>query len=213
MGKMTRSRKLVIAAGGPGQEQAHLGRGLQGQPPVLKVAPQAVPSVGSVAELVRGGHLRGESPLNQIFLGGLAAVALQSGSVKGQGFFMQIVEDLALLSPAGLLGAQVPGSESDTIASGQLRGRLGKGEAVILHDKGDDAAPGTATEAVENAFVRRDGEGGLGIGVEGTEAHQVFAPALQLDVLPHHLFQGGGLFDLQKLVFRDVRGQKHLLPT
>jgi hypothetical protein len=47
--------------------------------------------------------------------------------------------------------------------------------------------------------------------VERAESQEVLPPALEFDVLPHHLFQGGGLSDLQKLVFRDVRGQPHLL--
>ena len=75
---------------------------------------------------------------------------------------------------------------------------------MVLHDKRDDVAPGAAAEAVENALVRGHGERGLAICMERAEAQEVLAPALQLDVLPHHLFDGGGLSDLQKLVFRDV---------
>ena len=75
---------------------------------------------------------------------------------------------------------------------------------MVLHDKGDDVAAGLAAEAVEDAPVGRNGKGGLAVDVEGAEAREVFPPALELDVLAHHLFDGGGFFDLQKLVFRDV---------
>ncbi len=195
---------VVVAAGGPGQEQPHLGRGLQGEAPVLQVAPQAVPFRGGVAQLKALDDFRGQAPFGEVFPAGFAGLARERLPVEGQGLPVEVVGGLALLGPPGLLGAHVLDGEGDAVAPGQLRRRLREAQLVVLHDEGDDVAAGLAAEAMEDAPVGGNGKGGLAVDVEGAEAREVFAPALEFDVLAHHLFDGGGFFDLQKLVFRDV---------
>ncbi len=195
---------VVKTARSPGGQQPHFRRSLHGKTLVLEMAPQTVPSRGRIAQAIGPDDLRSEAPVGQIIPGRAAFVPLERGLVKGQGLLVQVVKNLALFGPAGFFRPQVPQGQGDAVAPGQLHGRLGKGQAVVLHDKGNDVAAGPAAETVENAFIRRHGEGGLGVGMEGAQAQQIFPLALQLDVLPHHLVDGGGVPDFLELVVGDI---------
>ena len=60
-------------------------------------------------------------------------------------------------------------------------------QPLNFHLEIDDAAALVTAEAVEHALVRRDGEGGGLLSVEGTQAKQVGAGTLQRHILPHHV--------------------------
>src|SRR5262249_22496371 len=70
---------------------------------------------------------------------------------------------------------------------GQGPHRLRKGQAVLPHQEAEGGAAHAAAEAVEDASLRIDREGGGLFGVEGAEALPVFPGALEVDGLTDQL--------------------------
>src|SRR5579883_251213 len=70
---------------------------------------------------------------------------------------------------------------------GELLDRLAEAEPAALHDEADDVAMRAAAEAMEEALVLDDVEGGRLLLVEGAEADEVAAALRQPDPTPDHL--------------------------
>ena len=65
--------------------------------------------------------------------------------------------------------------------------RLGEAQTVLAHEEAEGVAAHAAAEAVEDAALRIDGEGGGLLGVEGAEALPVLAGALEVHGLADEL--------------------------
>ncbi len=70
----------------------------------------------------------------------------------------------------------------DSEFPGEGARRLGKGEAIVLHQEGDDVAAFLASEAMEDLSVWIDVEGGGFLVVKGTEPLPVATGLLQFNV-------------------------------
>jgi hypothetical protein len=128
---------------------------------------------------------RGESDPEQL-RGGLVEAALvqelpgHHGVGGGQLLGVERLRDLVRLDQpapgraarAGGLVVAVLAAERDAVLLPQSLDRLGEGEAVDLHDEGDDVAALLAAEAVEELARRVDVERRRLLVVEGTEALQ-----------------------------------------
>ena len=114
---------------------------------------------------------------------------------QGGGLLVDLNKSLALLGPRHLPGGEMLLRQFDLVFGGQLLDRLGKGEVVVLHDKGKDIAALTAAEAVIGASFRVDHEGGGFFGVEGADAFEVYTTALEGYNLADHRRDIGGFLD------------------
>ena len=76
---------------------------------------------------------------------------------------------------------------------GQGTNSIRIGKALDLHLEIDNAAALVTTKAVINSFVGIDGEGGGLFAMEGAQAEHIAAAALQIHILPHHIFNGVAL--------------------
>ena len=89
--------------------------------------------------------------------------------------------------PVGVAAGLVLRRQWDVGPLGQELHRLRERQALDLHDEIDDAAALFAAEAVVDLLIRRHGERGRFLVVEGAQAEQVAALACQRHVAGYHV--------------------------
>ena len=162
-----------------------------GQQLLLGVAPaghggeQAVPPVGGCAHAEADGDAFPDLPLVQIGLHRRALRRAQQVVVPAGGIAVQLQHTAAQPVRAVLRAVVLRHRQVGPL--GQKPHGLGERQVLDLHDEVDDAAALLAAEAVVDLLVRRHGEGGGLFVVEGAQAKQVAALALQGDIAGHHV--------------------------
>src|SRR5579883_2362928 len=117
---------------------------------------------------------------------GLApGAALKLRLVEGAGALEGRRQGLRLLGAGALLGRGL-GDREPGLGS-QALDRLGKAQALAPHHEADHVAMGAATEAMEEALLLVDPEGGRLLAVEGAKPRVLAPLALKLDAPRDHL--------------------------
>lgn len=83
---------------------------------------------------------------------------------------------------------------------GGLFQSLGKGEALEFHEEREGISSHPAAEAVEYSSLRREGEGGDRLGVEGAASYEVFPLASERGDVRADQVGGVALYFLAKVV-------------
>ena len=161
---------------------------------------QAVPLVGGGPQAEAGGGAGGELPLGDVVPHPRAPRAFQIVVVEPGGVLVGRQKPGPLF-PARLVGARLRHLHPRPL--GQQAHRVGKGQVLHLHDKGDHPASLAAAEAVVDLLIRRDGKGGGLFVVEGAQAPQVVPLLGQVDVGGHHVGDLAAGHQLVDKLFRD----------
>src|SRR5262249_23710502 len=77
--------------------------------------------------------------------------------------------------------------------AGELLDRIAEIEPVTVHDKADHVTMRAAAEAVIEALILADGEGGRLLVMKRAKTAGLVAAANQADLAPHHITDGNAL--------------------
>ena len=166
------ARTVLARDDEPGRDQRVFGYALRLQRPQ-----QHVPALGSPAQSEAPGDLGLDAALVEIGAGTLAARGPQALGVEA-GRQIHHAEQL-FAARIGRPGSTVLGQRHVGLL-GQCAHRLGEREAVLAHEEAEGVAAHAAAEAVEDALLGIDHEGGRLLAVEGTEALPVLSGLLQI---------------------------------
>ncbi len=121
---------------------------------MLEVAAQGVPLIHGIAQLKGPDDLRGEAAFLQVLPARPALGTCQGGGVEGRRGGVGLIGGGALFGLLGPFRPQILQRHRDAVAPGQFLHRLGKAQAVVVHEKRKDVSAHAAAETVKDALLR-----------------------------------------------------------